>query len=376
MDRKNYFFPRQFMICLTFSLLAILFALSCQKDDGLKQKDPNALTKAQAKEYFEQTAKTLKFLTAVTTPTGTKSADYSLTENMVIEWDQALECEKADSYIVEVPIRMASPVTALLYDGVGHINKNIRQVQVNTSLLIEKHKGDGCLHHSVVTTVGTYSKAPDNIKYAYLNDKSSFSGYQIFSTEDGLTLSSFLYLNGAARSVDLKQTTQISKVDSLGTDFSYRGIRFMSCSRPHTKGGAGPGSGEDYNCPFCGNVLSVQPGNVYLCNDCVVFFYDMFDVTCPDCGGLAQYCVCVCLECGFPNKFFNECACVFGNGDLCPECGQPGCNKRCLQGIDGDIPYCVTCKCFATDCHCGQYTYCKTCGQINNCLCNGSGGNN
>lgn len=56
-------FPRQIIVCLSFSLIIALFALSCQKDGGIKQKDPNALTKSEAKAYFEQTATTLKFLT-------------------------------------------------------------------------------------------------------------------------------------------------------------------------------------------------------------------------------------------------------------------------------------------------------------------------
>lgn len=56
-------FPRQKIVCLSFSLIIALFALSCQKDGGIKQKDPNALTKSEAKAYFEQTATTLKFLT-------------------------------------------------------------------------------------------------------------------------------------------------------------------------------------------------------------------------------------------------------------------------------------------------------------------------
>lgn len=163
-------FPRQIAVCLSLCLIAILFVLSCQKDEGLKQKDPNALTKSQAKEYFEQTASTLKFLTTGTTPAGTKNADYSLTENMIIDWNESLEGETADSYIVEIPIRMASPVTALLYDGIGHYNKNIRQVQMNTSLLIEKHKADGCLHHSVVTTVGSFSATSNNNIYAVFSN--------------------------------------------------------------------------------------------------------------------------------------------------------------------------------------------------------------
>ena len=57
-------FIRRITVCLTFFTMIVLFALSCQKDGGIKQKDPNALTKSEAKAYFEQAAATLKFLTA------------------------------------------------------------------------------------------------------------------------------------------------------------------------------------------------------------------------------------------------------------------------------------------------------------------------
>ena len=53
----------QITVCLTLILFSFLF------------KDPSALTKAQAKEYFEQTASTLKFLTTGITPADTKNAD-------------------------------------------------------------------------------------------------------------------------------------------------------------------------------------------------------------------------------------------------------------------------------------------------------------
>lgn len=368
-------FPRQIIVCLSLSLIIFLFALSCQKDEGIKQKDPNALTKAQAKEYFEQTAQTLKFITTGITPSVTKGADHSLTENMIIEWEQALEGENAESYLVEVPIRMASSITALLYDGIGHLNKNIRPVQMNISLLIEQHKADGFIHHSVVTTIGTFKNVSNDSKYCFLCDKQMFSGYQLFSTEDGQMTSSYLYINGIAHSVNLLQTNQITKIDSTGVDLLYSGIRLISRSRPATKGGGGHSSGEDFNCPYCGGPLSGQPGGVYVCNNCLIYFYDLFDVRCPDCGELAQYCICVCPQCGFPNRYFNKCNCDVGDDQLCPECGQPGCNRRCLQGGGNGEPYCYVCDCPATQCHCGQYTVCPNCGQLN---CDGhcDGGNN
>ena len=111
----------------------------------------------------------------------------------------------------------------------------------------------------------------------------------------------------------------------------------------------------------------------YSCSYCGVILYFIEYSLCPDCYNQYSSCSCICVECSF---FKKDCKCKVGEDELCPECGLPGCNKRCLQGIGGNIPYCETCEVFAPHCHCGQYTFCKTCGQINNCLCNGSGGNN
>ena len=71
-------FIRQITVCLTLILISFLFVLSCQKDESLKQKDPNALTKSQAKEYFEHNAKTIKFFTSTSGPAeGSYSDDNS-----------------------------------------------------------------------------------------------------------------------------------------------------------------------------------------------------------------------------------------------------------------------------------------------------------
>lgn len=310
-------FFRRITVCLTISLVSFLFVLSCQKDEGLKQKDPNALTKSQAKEYFEQTASTLKFLTTGTTPAGTKNADYSLTENMIIEWDQAIEGETANSYIVEIPIRMVSPVTALLYDGIGHFNKNIRQVQMNTSLLIEKHKADGCFHHSVVTTVGSYSTTV-NSKYGFLCDKSSFSGYQIFSAENGKLLNTMYYNHGDGKMRTLYTENQIPKVDSLGVDLIHRGIAFCFSKLILTKGDAGGTSGEDSICPSCGGKMTLTNYGTYIhlqcaCGQEIIVFIDISDC-CSECNYPIQLCQCICSVCGYPNRNGNICACEANNG--------------------------------------------------------------
>ena len=324
---------RRITVCLTLILFSLFFVLSCQKDEGLKQKDLNALTKAQAKEYFEQTASTLKFLTAGTIPAGTKNADYSLTENMIIDWDEALEGETVDSYVVEIPISMVCPVTALMYDGIGHFNKNIRQVQMNASLLIEKHKADGSLHYSVVTTVGSYS-ATVNSKYGFLCDKSSFSGYQIFSDEEGNCIKSFVIKNGIIIFASLIPQREIKKVDSCGKDYHFVGLSFCTSKVALTKGGGGESSGEDSRCPYCGRYLSITNGVPY-CSHCEEFFEEWTFTICPDCLRPIYDCDCACPICGYPNRYGNTCMCEPGPFDKrCPVCGLYGCNGQ--HGGDAD----------------------------------------
>ena len=62
-SKRPVSFPRQILICLSLLVIAVICSISCQKDQDLKAKDPDALTKSEAKAYFEQTATTLKFLT-------------------------------------------------------------------------------------------------------------------------------------------------------------------------------------------------------------------------------------------------------------------------------------------------------------------------
>ena len=331
-------FFRQITVCLKISLFSLFFVLSCQKDEGLKQKDPNALTKSQAKEYFEQTASTLKFLTAGTIPAGTKNADYSLTENMIISWDQALEGETADSYVVEVPIRMSSPVTARLYDGVGHLNKNIRQVPAVISLLIERHKVDGCLHHSIVTTVGVFSKSVENSNYGFLCDKSSFSGYQFFSSEEGLLVAANRFNKGSSESRNLLAEANFQKVDSLGNDMHFHGISFATSLGVKTKGGGGASSGEDNRCPNCGTTMQLVYSNYiicYWCPNCEEYFNSFVDPgnVCGNCGYPENNCHC-CPECHqYP------CHCQ-ANSAGCPLCGAANCDGTCQEGhsTGDDLP--------------------------------------
>ena len=328
------FFPRQIIVCLSLSLIIALFSLSCQKDDGIKPKDPSALTTAQAKEYFEQTAQTLKFLTTGITPAGTKNADYSLTENMVIEWNRAIEGEDSDSYLVEVPIRMSSPVTARLFDGVGHLNKNIRQVPVIISLLIERHKDDGCLHHSIVTTVGTFSKSVENPNYGFLCDKSSFSGYQFFSSEEGVLIATNRFNQGMAESRNLLTEGQFLKVDSLGKDIHFHGISFATSHGVKTKGGGGASSGEDNKCPNCNTTMQLVYSNYiicYWCPGCKEYFNSFIDPEdiCFSCGNLLINCLC-CPDCHqYP------CQCLIPSSG-CSQCGSFNCNgSSCQTGQHG-----------------------------------------
>ncbi len=306
-SKRVTYFVRRIIVCLTICTMIVLFALSCQKDEGIKQNDPKALTTAQAKEYFEQTASTLKFLTTGITPAETKNADYSLTENMIIDWDKALEGETTDCYVVEVPIRMSSPITARLYDGVGHLNKNIRQVPAVISLLIERHKVDGCLHHSIVTTVGVFSKSVENSNYGFLCDKSSFSGYQFFSSEEGLLVAANRFNKGSSESRNLLAEANFQKVDSLGNDMHFHGISFATSLGVKTKGGGGASSGEDNRCPNCGTTMQLVYSNYiicYWCPNCEEYFNSFID---PE---------NVCLNCGYP---MDNCQC-------CPNCNLYPCH--------------------------------------------------
>ncbi|MBR0315163.1 MAG: hypothetical protein IJK39_08610 [Bacteroidales bacterium] len=332
-------FIRQITVCLTLILISFLFVLSCQKDESLKQKDPNALTKSQAKEYFEHNAKTIKFFTSTSGPAETKNQDYSLTENMVIEWDQALEGDNLYYFFVEVPIRMTTQIKALLYDGVGHINKNIRQVPMVTSLLFEKNKKNGLVHHYLVTSIGTYKEYPYDINYSFLCNKSSYSGYQIFSSENGEIVKTLSFHNGKSCVRTLYCDSLISKVDACGQDLSFRGIAFVFSSGISTKGGGDASSGEDNRCPECGAPLTITFYNDYIYAQCQNCPYEMslyFDPlgydACPDCHFPIALCQCVCTICGYPNKYGKNCMCETGTS--CPYCGTPGCNGNCGGGAD------------------------------------------
>ena len=367
-------FPRQIAICLSLCLIAILVVLSCQKDEGLKQKDPNALTKSQAKEYFEQTASTLIFLTTGTTPAGTKNADYSLTENMIINWDQALEGETADSYVVEVPIRMVHGLDAAVHKGLGQFNNVIKKVAINSSLLIFRLKGSGDYSHKVVYSVGEYLQGDCQSKFPFSSNKEGFSGYLITSSENGAIEHFLYYENNNVHTISASEliTSRSQKIDKFGKDLPVMGFSLTLPVAILTKGGGGTSSGEDNLCPYClQNGLSFN-GDYYYCSNCNGYVYIFEYLVCPDCLSQLYNCLCICSHCGF---FKKDCKCRPDEDELCPECGLPGCNGRCQQGGDNGIPYCDVCECPATQCHCGQYTVCPNCGQLN---CDGhcDGGNN
>ena len=324
-SKRVTYFVRRITVCLTICTMIVLFALSCQKDEGIKQKDPKALTTAQAKEYFEQNAQTLKFITNGITSVGTKYTNYSLTDNMVIEWEQALEGENAESFFVEIPIRMVSPVAAVLYDGIGHLNKNIRQVQMNASLIIEKQKDEESFHHFVVTTVGTYSSSINAPQYCFLSNKTFFSGYQIFSTEEGRIIKSLYYLNGSFQNRVLYNENDIHRIYGQGKDLIYRGIYFITSYHNITKGGGGTSTGESTNCLSCGRPIdphNINNSGIYIC-ECGAQYLVLIDPesniwnyeTCSECGFPLPICICICSHCGY-NK--NECICNSngsGNGN-------------------------------------------------------------
>ena len=266
----------------TILLLFVCFVSvpSCQKDSNGKGDDPDRLTTKEAKELFEQHSTCLRFLSVGgDKPSGTKSA---LTENMIIDWDSAIESETTDAYFVEVPINISSPISANLYDGIGHMHKNIRPVQVNMSLLIERHKSDNCTHSSVVTTIGCYSNNTISARYCYSSNKLSFSGYQIFSKEDGTYTSSRIFKDGRFVENALTSGCKVQKVDSTGKDLLYSGIQLMSSRALLTKGGGGGGSGEDMVCPGCFGPL-VNNDGYYYCPTCELLIGLISNTICPDC---------------------------------------------------------------------------------------------
>ncbi len=333
-------FFRRITVCLTVSTMIVLFALSCQKDDGIKQKDPNALTKAQAKEYFEQNARTLKFFTSGLTPAGTKNLDCSLTENMIIEWEQAIEGNNEDCYYVEVPIRMATSVKAILYDAVGNLNNNIREVNIFVSLLIQKEKVTDHISCLIVSNVGRFSSLPNNSKYCVSCNKDNYSGYQIFSKENGDYYSSFVYNEGVRSNISLIPQYMISRIDSLGHDILCSGISFVYCGHMNTKGGdGGMYSGENLVCPNCNTSLTVLSDHYAFCPECSYTIGGLISSEiCPICLSPYEYdnlysnepgrCKC-CPDC-------HQYPCICGEGDpLCPFCWSYGCNGSCMQGNNG-----------------------------------------
>ena len=311
--------------------VCLVSAPSCQKDSNGKGDDPNRLTSKEAKEYFEQNSTCLRFLSVGgDKPSGTKSA---LTENMIIDWDSAIESETTDAYFVEVPINMVSPISANLNDGIGHMHKNIRPVLVNMSLLIERHKSDNCTHSSVVTTIGSYSNNTIPARYCYSSNKTSFSGYQIFSTENGTYTTSRIFKNGRFVETTLTNGNQVQKIDSTGKDLLYSGIRLMLSRALLTKGGGGGESGEEQECPNCGSVLITQNGFLH-CSNCNIDFDEWLVGFCIDCLRPISDCNCSCPVCGYPNRYGNQCMCQNPSGYLCPYCGVYGCNGQCGGGAD------------------------------------------
>ena len=327
----------QITVCLTLILFSFLFTLSCQKDEGLKQKDPNALTKSQAKEYFENNAETLQFLKFLPCSPSTKSPDSLssssiLISNMVIDWDNTFIGETSDQYYAEVPIKMISPLSAIIYDGIGHFNKNIHTVGVNVSMLITQNKETGSFEHREIIGVGTYSESNSYSNYPYSCDKSGFTGYLIFCNEKGEYLSSNVFSQGRSRSSELF-SGNFAKVDSTGKDIRFRGISFLINRGALTKGGGGASSGEDNNCPICGayNTISYING-FYYCSSCMSSFVSGVDFICPDCSYPFTNCQCICWICGFVKS---QCKCLPDEEDICPYCYTPGCTGQCQNGNGG-----------------------------------------
>ena len=324
----------------TILLLSVCFVSvpSCQKDSNGKGDDPNRLSAKEAKEFFEQHSTCLRFLSVGgDKPSGTKSA---LTENMIIDWDSAIESETSDAYFVEVPINMASPITAFLYDGIGHINKNIRPVPLNISLVIEMNKNNESFNSFVVTTLGSYSNSLEDSRYGFRNNKNTFTGYQLFSKENGLLFDILRFNNGGSQHRNLLTQSQVCKVDSLGRDLLFKGISFITSSSILTKGGGGGATGEDRNCLSCGGPMVITETGidyvVFYCPVCKISTIVFIDVIpCPVCGYPSSSCHC-CPTChSYP------CVCFLNpdpeNSQPCSLCGRPVCDGSCQNVLPGEM---------------------------------------
>jgi len=329
--KKNIIIALLFVVCLSF-------VSACQKDSNGKGFDPNRLSSKEAKEYFELNSTCLRFLSVGgDKPSGTKSA---LTGNMVIDWDSALESENSESYFVEVPINMASPISANLYDGIGHMQKNIRQVPIHISLLIAKRKDNETFQSFVITTIGLYSQKLGDPRYGYTNDKNSFTGYQIVSHSNGIIVDFLKYTSGQHEHRNVLTSTQIPLVDSLGRDLLFNGISIVSTPSTFTKGGGGGSSGEDPNCLICGGPMVItETGygySVFFCPVCLISTIVFIDVIpCPVCGYPSSSCQC-CPTChSYP------CVCWLNpdpnNPSPCALCGRPSCDGNCQNVVPGEM---------------------------------------
>lgn len=320
----------------TILLLSVCFVSvpSCQKDSNGKGDDPKRLSAKEAKEFFEQHSTCLRFLSVGgDKPSGTKSA---LTENMIIDWDSAIECETSDAYFVEVPINMASPISAIMYDGLGKRNTKIKNVTVKSSLLIERQKKEGLMSISLVTMVGLFANNQDT-RWCVSCNKDHFNGYQIFSKTNGDILCSYYYHDGIKEQRTLYREQQITRIDAFGRDLPLRGITFIVSNYVLTRGGGGGASGESTQCPSCGatiNVNNIQNGYYQCPPPCGAYFLVLIDpnLYCEGCGFPFSECRC-CNIC-----HYYPCSCnPPGGNDCCPICGVPGCNGQCGGGADSTV---------------------------------------
>ena len=322
----------------TILLLFVCFVSvpSCQKDSNGKGDDPNRLSAKEAKEYFEQNSTCLRFLSVGgDKPSGTKSA---LTENMIIDWDSAIESETTDAYFVEVPINMASPITAVTYKGIGNLKKDIKSVLLRTSLLIEKCKVDNCINSNFIVLLGTFSVNNKQERYPFLCEKSKFIGYMMKGTTDGNLQSCYFLNQGKASSVSLISDKLFMTRDSLGHDKVFTGISLISSKKFLTKGGGGSNSGEQNVCPICGavNYINWINGDLAECTVCQSIFWGAIDFNgdyCSICGNPVYSCMC-CSDC-------HTYPCICGPATLCPYCERAGCGGECQNNNNQNIQFFV-----------------------------------
>ena len=320
----------KYVLPVSLVFLSGILYLSCQKNDkNLTHED--FLKIQEAKSYFENNASTLKFFAFE----GHNHDGHVVTKgvnessNLLLDWDNARTIKTASADIVEVPIKMSAPIYGVLYDGFGNSQLNRKQAAVKSSLIIENVHTEGFSYY-VLTLCGVQKTSGTQDKYCYSADKTSFSGYEIFSNENGDITKVYGYENGTQRVTNLSPICK-SMIDSTGKDIHHKGLQLLGSLGLQTKGGGLPEIGEYptyINCPNCGAQNFYFDVYCFQCSYYLQTYYG--EDWCPMCFHPVSNCVC-CSTC-----HWYPCICEQINYGTCDFCGAIGCTGQCLG--EGNIP--------------------------------------